>query len=127
MGFVQKKSDPKPVVTDLDLRSVAGMPNPDRESLISGSLGHVVEENFPDNPHNTWTLLETRHFEGRSFALVEPEPNDVGYDSFVFVFQFQNGDAAFVTTAIYCWEDETFSLLATTPESVDPLPRVLSW
>ena len=127
MGFFKKKSDPKPPVADLDLRTVAGVPNPDREGRISGSLAEVGVENFPDNPHNTWTLLETRHLDDRSFALVEPEPNDVGYDRFVFVFRFQEGDAAFVTTAIYCLEDETFGLLATTPECVGPQPRFLAW
>ncbi len=127
MGFFNKKSDPKPEVPDLDLRTVAGVSNVDRETRISGSLAHVGVENFPDNPHNTWTLLETRHLDDHSYALVEPDPNDVGYDRFVFVFRFQDGDAAFATTAIYCLEDETFGLLATTPECVDPLPRALIW
>lgn len=127
MGFFKTKRDPKLDVADLDLRSVAGVANADRESRISGSLGAIGAENFPDNPDNTWNLLESRHLGEQTFTLVEPEPNDVGYDRFVFVFCFQEGDAAFVTTAIYCLESGAFSLLATTPECVDPLPRVLNW
>ncbi len=95
--------------------------------MISDLLQRIGVSEFPDNEHNKWTLLETLHVGRRRYARAEAEPNDVGYDSFVFVFRFADGDQAFVTQAICSEEGGKYHLLATTEHCGEPFPRIVAW
>lgn len=127
MGFFWKKKESKPSRKALDLRGASGEENAKRDSQISKSIQGVCTDTFPDNEHNTWNLLKILHIGERTYTLVEPEPNDVGYDRFVFVHRFNESDSSFVTLVTYCYDGEQWFLLSTTPDCDESFPNLLMW
>ena len=127
MPFFKRKTKPKPAPKALDLQTVLGEERAPRDSLLTESLQSLCVNEFPDNEHNTWSLLKTLHIGARTFGLIEPEPNDVGYDRFVFVFSFSEYEKEFVTQAIYYDNGGRYYLLATTPDFDESLPGVVDW
>ena len=111
----------------LDLREVSGEEWTTRDRRLSKSLSSICVDEVPDNEHNTWKLLKTLHTGARTYALIEPNPNDVGYDRFVFVFRFSGNDTDFVTLGVYSAEAGSYHLLSTTSECDETFPRLLLW
>jgi hypothetical protein len=127
MGFFTGRERPKPEAESLDLRALAAADNPARDRQIAESITGIGVEEFPDNEHNTWSVLKTLHVGHRSYVLAEPEPKDVGYDQFVFVFQFDQHDSGRVTLATYCSGGDRFYLLSTGPGCHEEFQKVLVW
>ena len=97
---------------------------PGRDKQLEQMLPQLGPEEFPDNEHNTWTILGTRHFTDYSFLHAEPSPNDVGYDQFVFLLLFTEHKVS--SAANYCLEGGQFSLLCTAQDAPKDLPKVIS-
>ena len=68
---------------------------------------------FPDNPDVTWAVLGTREGGlGTVLVELEPDPDEVGYPSFTFVFSC--GDGTPERLATYALDGDDYVLLATT-------------
>jgi hypothetical protein len=73
---------------------------------------------FPDNPDVTWAVLGTREGGlGTVLVELEPDPDEVGYPSFTFVFGCGTGEP--VRLGTYAFEDGEYILLATTDALAD--------
>ncbi len=127
MRLFRRKQKPKPVAESLDLRNAQDYANLTRGHVLEKDIGRICAEWFPDNEDNTWRILRMRHLGGRSYAQVEPEPKDVGYDNFVFLFEFNQGDTGCVPLAVWCLEEGGYHLLSTAPECKVIPPRKLLW
>ncbi len=99
--------------------------NEAREAYIQKHITWFCEEEFPDDTGIQWPILGFQHHDGLVFVEVEPQPNQVGYDKFKFVFSFNDPQKVCIV-ATYCWENEEFSLLSCMPEMSDKLPPVLN-
>jgi hypothetical protein len=68
---------------------------------------------FPDNPDVTWTVLGVREGGiGTVLVELEPDPDEVGYPSFTFVYGCGTGTPERLAT--YALEGGDYVLLATT-------------
>jgi hypothetical protein len=68
---------------------------------------------FPDNPDVTWTVLAAREGGlGTVLVELEPDPDEVGYPSFTFVFGCGSGEP--VRLATYALDGGEYVLLSTT-------------
>jgi hypothetical protein len=68
---------------------------------------------FPDNPDVTWAVLGSREGGlGTVLVEIEPDPDEVGYPSFTFVFSC--GDGTPERLATYALDGGDYVLLATT-------------
>ena len=84
----RNKQIEKPVKSTLDLRRVCSEENNARDMQLAESLCGICAGEFPDNEHNSWNLVRICHPGNRTYAMVEPDPKDVGYDRFVFVLDY---------------------------------------
>jgi hypothetical protein len=68
---------------------------------------------FPDNPDVTWSVLDARPGEaGQALVELEPDPDEVGYPTFTFVFGCDGGSPERLAT--YALDGDQYVLLATT-------------
>jgi len=88
---------------------------PGRMRFIKENIKKIADEQFPDNTHNTWKIWSTTHDGKFTYVKVIPTPNDVGYDSFKFLFYFENDDVG-EKIAVYSFENKEYSLLNYKPE-----------
>jgi len=100
----------------------------DRDVTLSEIVPAICADSFPDNEDNTWHIQRSAHGDDRSFVLVRPEPNDVGYDLFVLLVEFSLAEKPNTAQAIYAQETASeFSLLATEPDCPEDIPSTIIW
>lgn len=105
-----------------------GVENPDRDALLHNSIWAICTDNFPDNEHNTWHIRRSLHVGDTSYLEIEPEPNDVGYDRFLFWITFVPGKSEPFVPAVYCTRiPGKFHLLSTAPDCPEDIPHAITW
>lgn len=73
---------------------------------------------FPDNPDVTWTVLDARAGGlGTVLVELEPDPDEVGYPSFTFVYGCGTGEPERLAT--YALDGGEYVLLSTTDAATD--------
>lgn len=128
--FKRSKSEGKPERAPLDLNEAAarGIQAPDRDELIAGSIQAIAVDTFPDNADNEWHIRRSIHLGDRSYVLVEPSPDDVGYSAFVFLVVLGSSSHSPESPAVYCLEDPgTYDLLCTSTDCPADIPSVITW
>lgn len=104
-------------------RRIAG-----RDDVVNETMPMICSEWFPDNSDNRWHVENTAHQGDRSYALVRPEPDDVGYDRFVVLVEFGADGALAAAPAVYCREAEsTYNLLASSQDCPNDIPIQILW
>ena len=108
-------------------------PRPNRPAL-EGPRGKTLEENITrwgrehigsgDDTPVDWEIFWSFDDGHLSYVEVEPFPNEVGYDKFIFVISFKELPADLVAT--YCLEDGRFLLFSRNGDTDEALPDELS-
>jgi len=116
--------------TPLDIRFASNVlrAHPQRDPVLEKHISAACADWFPDNEGNTWHIEGLAHSGDRSFVLVRPEPDDVGYTRFIVLAIFGAGKDPFAAAAMYCEERPgTFGLLGTSDECPSDRPPGVVW
>ncbi len=133
----KKKIDtpPKPQQTapqpkkalDLNALTSKGFDNPERRAQIEAAMTAVCHDDFPDNEENIWTIRKYLDLKKMIFVMMEAEPNDVGYDMFVFSMRIAPGQTP-DSIAVYALDQgDDFFLLSTVSDCPSDAPRHIQW
>ncbi len=106
------------------------------EGIIpDGPRGQILADNITawgrehvgtgDDTLVTWSILSARDENHLSYVEVAPEPDEVGYDKFVFVISFADEEPNLIAT--YCFEDGKFLMFSSNAEMEEDLPDELDW
>lgn len=126
----KKKSEPTDNPAENILLEIKepGDRRPGRDPVIRDNIKQFCIETFPDNEQNAWHVRGTWHNLEHSYVLVEPEPDDVGYDRFIFHLRFLSEPEEPQITAVYCHNGKgVFPLLCTSAEGLETLPSTIIW
>ena len=116
--------------SELNLRDAPDLENewPSQALALRRSIPDICAEWFPDDEGNSWNVEGIAHVKDWAFVLVQPEPNDVGYDRIIVLVGSSPRSSEFPAHAMYVQEQESrFGLLATDPDSPKDIPSVVVW
>ncbi len=94
------------------------------EDEVRKRITTFAEDTFPDDTGITWVIHEITHRGFLTYVEVEPIPDTVGYEKFVFVISFETAPAEII--AIYALEDGSYELFATIKDIQVELPDILT-
>jgi hypothetical protein len=95
------------------------------ENLVRENIVRIAETQFPDNRGLRWLIHGFSRLGSLVVVEVEPQPSEVGYSRFKFVFVVDGG-AHLRHVATYCLEAGEYSLLSTSPDAPVGLPKRLN-
>lgn len=98
-----------------------------RDGLLRQVIRGVCDSWFPENEGNAWNVEAIAHRGDRAFVRVRPDPDDVGYDRFVVLFDFGLAPAGDEAHAMYAEEGSSFGLLSTAPGCPADIPSEVIW
>jgi hypothetical protein len=132
MGFFRSKTGPTnpPVVAHDLTRFQKDVPGTSRESLV-GALNVQCKDQFPDNPDVQWHISAIAVEPGtdsrpdimwiRAYAV----PNEVGYDSFIFLTL--DAPTGIDIQATFVPSQGGYVMLCSSRNCLSPVPKLISW
>ncbi len=131
---VQTNSNQEHATTQNSKKQVANESRPPQtRTALSGPRARTLQENITrwgrehigsgDDTLVDWNILSSFDEQHLSYVEVEPYPNEVGYDKFIFVISFKEIPADLIAT--YCLEGGSFLLFSSNADADENLPSKL--
>lgn len=114
----------------LNLCDAADLENdwPGQAADLRRVIPGVCTDWFPDDEGVTWNVERIAYLGDKAYVLVQPEPNDFGYDRLVVLVGISPRSSEFPVFAMYAQEQNSkFVLLVTDPDCPEDIPSAIIW